>query len=79
MRFLKDETWPQYAYLPFGAGPRVCIGQNFGLMESCLVTATILQKWQPESITGELVPEAKFSLRPKGGLSMTWQRAKQTV
>jgi len=73
-RFLSDATWPKYAYLPFGAGPRVCIGQNFGLMEACLVTATILQHWTPTSVDGPIVAEAKFSLRPKGGLPMSWTK-----
>ncbi|MEP3629732.1 MAG: cytochrome P450 [Hyphomicrobiales bacterium] len=72
-RFLKDPTWPQFAYLPFGAGPRVCIGQNFGLMESCLVAATILQRLVPNKITALPEPEPKFSLRPKGGLQMEWE------
>ena len=75
-RFLEDTTWPKYSYLPFGAGPRVCIGQNFGLMEACLVVATILQHWQPRAVNGDLVPDAKFSLRPKGGLSMIWTKHK---
>jgi len=72
-RFLEDPSWPKYAYLPFGAGPRVCIGQNFALMEACLVTATILQRWRPSQILGNIVPEAKFSLRPQGGLPMIWE------
>ena len=73
-RFLKDPTWPKYAYLPFGAGPRVCIGQNFGRMEACLVTATILQQWRPKLIKDPIKAEAKFSLRPKGGLPMIWEK-----
>jgi cytochrome P450 len=72
-RFLKDPTWPQFAYLPFGAGPRVCIGQNFGLMESCLVAATILQQMAPVPMKHMPCPEPKFSLRPSGGLPMTWR------
>lgn len=73
-RFIEAPTWPKYAYLPFGAGPRVCIGQNFGLMEACLVTATILQRWRPKQIVGQVVPDAKFSLRPKDGLPMVWEK-----
>jgi len=78
-RFLEAPTWPKYAYLPFGAGPRVCIGQNFGLMEACLVTATILQSWHPTSIQGDCVPEAKFSLRPKCGLPMIWRKVRPQI
>lgn len=73
-RFAGEPSWPKYAYLPFGAGPRVCIGQNFGLMEACLVTATLLQNWQPKMVLKEPVPDAKFSLRPLDGLPMIWEK-----
>lgn len=72
-RFLSEPTWPQFSYLPFGAGPRVCIGQNFGLMESCLVAATILQNMSPRRLNELPRPQAKFSLRPASGLPMSWQ------
>jgi enediyne biosynthesis protein E7 len=73
-RFLDEPTWPRYAYLPFGAGPRVCIGQNFALMEVCLVVATILQRWQPCRLDQLPALAPKFSLRPKNGMPMTWRR-----
>jgi cytochrome P450 len=72
-RFRRPATWPQYAYLPFGAGPRVCVGQSFALMEACLTVATILQRWEPLPIAAMPEPSAKFSLRPRGGLPMTWR------
>lgn len=71
-RFRKPPTWPQFAYLPFGAGPRVCIGQNFALMEAALAAATILRKWKPAPLATMPEPSAKFSLRPNGGLPMVW-------
>lgn len=72
-RFLEKPTWPQFAYIPFGAGPRVCIGQNFGLMEACLVAATLLQRLEPQPIVQFPDPLPRFSLRPKDGLAMTWR------
>jgi cytochrome P450 len=71
-RFLNAPQWPRYAYFPFGAGPRVCIGQSFGLLEACLVLATLLQRLSPEPASVQAIPEAKFSLRPKGGLPQRW-------
>jgi cytochrome P450 len=72
-RFLQPPTWPSHAYLPFGSGPRICIGQNFALVEACVVAATILNRWEPVAVPHVPEPDPKFSLRPKGGLSMTWR------
>lgn len=63
-RFLNDMDHPQYAYFPFGAGPRVCIGQSFGMMEVALTTASILQKITLEYSDKELLASPRFSLRP---------------
>jgi cytochrome P450 len=71
-RFRCNATWPQFAYLPFGAGPRVCVGQSFAMMEACLASATILQRWVPHQLASLPTPSAKFSLRPHGGLPMVW-------
>lgn len=71
-RFLAAPAWPRYAYLPFGAGPRMCIGQGFGLMEVGLMLAALLQRVVPVSLGPAAVPDAKFSLRPRGGLSQRW-------
>ncbi len=73
-RFLRPPSWPTHAYLPFGSGPRVCIGQNFALVEACVVAATILQRWEPVAVPAVPEPDPKFSLRPRGGLPMTWRR-----
>ena len=62
----------KYAYIPFGAGPRQCIGNNFGLMEAALVMACILQRFELHSIPGITVhPQALFVLRPNRDVLMS--------
>src|SRR5262249_8737536 len=64
------EDIPEYAYFPFGAGPHVCVGNAFAMMEITLVVATLVQRFQLELMPGQekLEPELKVSLRPKGGV-----------
>jgi len=71
-RFRAPATWPTYAYLPFGAGQRVCIGQSFGLMETALALARILQVMLPDPIADMPEAMARYSLRPRGGLELGW-------
>jgi len=66
---------PKYAYLPFGAGPRVCIGNSFAMMEARLILLTVLQHYQLLLAAGQTVrAEQLFTLRPKGGLRMTLKK-----
>jgi cytochrome P450 len=64
------ENIPEYAYFPFGAGPHVCVGNAFAMMEITLVVATLVQCFHLELTPGQedLAPELKVSLRPKGGV-----------
>src|SRR5205823_677849 len=60
------------AYFPFAAGPRVCIGNNFALLEARLVIATVAQRYRLELVPGHPVePEPLVTLRPRHGLLMT--------
>ncbi len=59
---------PRHHYLPFGAGPRVCIGSHFALMEAQLCLATMVQAARVRPLATTVVPEPLVTLRPKGGL-----------
>lgn len=69
-RFLTEPV--KYTYLPFGTGPRVCIGQPFALLELAVVTVTILQHFRL-SVAPDYVaqPDPMMTLRPRGGLPMS--------
>jgi cytochrome P450 len=76
-RFLNGarEKIDRYAYLPFGAGPRICIGATFAIQEAVIVLATIMRNFNLELAPGHDVwPVLKVTLRPKGGLPMIVRR-----
>ncbi len=63
---------PKFAYLPFSGGPRLCIGNEFALMEAQLVVAMTLQRYRLR-LTAErpvVEPEVQLTLRPRGGMPM---------
>jgi cytochrome P450 len=70
-RFLPERSAgrPRWAYFPFGGGQRLCIGQQFALMEAQLVLATLARRFRVEPATpGRPAADATFALRPRGGL-----------
>jgi cytochrome P450 len=61
----------RYAYLPFGAGPRVCIGQSFAQREAIAIVATLLSAFQLRLRPGHHPePRLRVTLRPAGGMPM---------
>lgn len=67
---------PRFAYIPFGAGPRVCVGSNLGLLEATIVTACVVRELRLATVPGHHIrPEPMLTLRVRGGLPMTVRSA----
>ncbi len=72
MQSHREEQLPQCAYLPFGAGPRACVGRSFAMIEGVLILASILERYNLSLAPGQGEPEAatQISLHPKGGVRL---------
>ncbi len=76
-RFLPDRTAdrPKFAYLPFGAGPRQCIGSQFAAIEAQLIVATLAQRYHLHLVPHHPVePWPLITLRPRYGMPMIVER-----
>jgi cytochrome P450 len=77
-RFLADASrkTERYAYLPFGVGPRMCVGATFAVQEATLALAMLMRHYELALAPGETVRPAQknFTLRPRDGLHMVATR-----
>ena len=72
-RFASDRAKgrSRYAHLPFGAGPRVCIGANFAMIEAVVIIATLVRAFRFQTVPGHKArPIARLTLRPAGGIPL---------
>ena len=62
----------RYAYLPFGDGPRICIGMSFAIQEAVIILATLLSRFRFNAVPGKVPdPVMILTLRPEGGVWLT--------
>ncbi len=63
---------PKFSYFPFGAGTRICIGEQFAWSEAILMLATLAQRWSAVLVPGHPIAlQPRITLRPKHGVRMT--------
>jgi cytochrome P450 len=66
---------PRFAYIPFGGGPRICIGASFAMTEALIILATLGQRYRLRLAPGAAVePVGLITLRPRHGLPMLLER-----
>jgi cytochrome P450 len=66
-----EKQLPRGVYIPFGDGPRVCIGKGFAQMEAGLLLATIAQRFELDLEPGyQIVPQPSITLRPEYGIKV---------
>jgi cytochrome P450 len=69
------DTIDRFSYLPFGVGPRICIGSTFALQEASIVVSAIMRNFTLEMAPGHAAwPTLRVTLRPEGGLPMIVRR-----
>ena len=65
-----------FAYIPFGGGPRICIGNNMAVMQMLMIIVAIVRKYDFKLSTGETIGiQPMMLLRPRGAVTMTFRAA----
>jgi len=73
----REKRLPRYAFVPFGAGPRICIGMYFAMMEGHLLLATLAQRVSFSLVSGQTIvpdPVHHLTLRPAGEVKVLVKR-----
>src|SRR5271155_2429784 len=72
----KEKLYRPFAYLPFGAGPRGCIGGNYAMLQILMIVSVLLRKYDFQLVPGQTI-EARpmVILRPEHGIRMTFTEA----
>jgi cytochrome P450 len=71
----KREAIHRFAYLPFGAGPHICIGMGFAMQEALIVLGQVAPRYRLSMVEGHpVMPLARLTLRPQFGLKMRLTR-----
>jgi cytochrome P450 len=73
---VKEKLHRPFAYLPFGAGPRGCIGGNYAMLQILMILSVLLRKYDFYLVPGQTI-EARpmVILRPEHGIRMTFTEA----
>jgi cytochrome P450 len=77
-RFVKenDKLRKPFTYFPFGGGPRVCIGNQYAMLQILMILSTLLRRYDFELVPGQEIEErAMVILRPKNGIKMSFTHA----
>jgi cytochrome P450 len=70
-----ESARPRFAYIPFGGGPRGCIGSQFAMMEAQLIVAAIAQRYRIQLVPGQNIrPEPLITLHPAPGIRATLEK-----
>lgn len=75
-RWLGQTRPERWSYLPFGDGPRICVGMRFALQEATVILATLLARFRLTPVPGrDPKPVMILTTRPEGGVWLNVERA----
>ena len=76
----KEKLYTPFAHLPFGAGPRGCIGGNYAMLQMLMILSVVLRKYDFHLVPGQTIePRPMVILRPEHGIRVTFTEAIPTA